>query len=113
MKFAVFLYPGVEPIDLATFGVLSMARRIATEPGDLRRRLSFGRERPGEEEDGQRANECAAIHHRITSSACPSSDGGIVSPRALAVLRLMTSSNFVGCSTGRSPGFAPLRILST
>jgi hypothetical protein len=25
MKFAVFLYPGVEPIDLATFGVLSMA----------------------------------------------------------------------------------------
>ena len=31
----------------------------------------------------------------------------------LAALMLMTSSNFVGCSTGRSPGFAPLRILST
>jgi len=31
MKFAVFLYPGVEPIDLATFGVLSMARRIAPQ----------------------------------------------------------------------------------
>jgi transcriptional regulator GlxA family with amidase domain len=28
MKFGVFLYDGVEPIDLATFGVLSMARRI-------------------------------------------------------------------------------------
>jgi hypothetical protein len=29
----------------------------------------------------------------------------------LAVLRLITNSNFVGCSTGRSPSFAPLRIL--
>ena len=28
MKFGVFIYNGVEPIDLATFGVLSMARRI-------------------------------------------------------------------------------------
>ena len=28
MKFGVFVYDGVEPIDLATFGVLSMARRI-------------------------------------------------------------------------------------
>src|SRR5438876_9254744 len=49
----------------------------------------------------------------ITSSARPSSDGGIVRPRALAVLRLTTSSNFVGRSTGRSAGLAPLRILST
>ena len=51
--------------------------------------------------------------YSITSSARASSDGGIVRPSALAVLRLMTSSNFVGCSTGRSPGLAPLRILST
>jgi hypothetical protein len=36
----------------------------------------------------------------MTSSARASSDGGIVSPRALAVLRLMTNSNLVGCSTG-------------
>jgi len=28
MKFGVFIYDGVEAIDLATFGVLSMARRI-------------------------------------------------------------------------------------
>ena len=28
MKFGVFIYDGVEPIDLATFGVLSMARRV-------------------------------------------------------------------------------------
>lgn len=31
MRFGVFIYDGVEPIDLATFGVLSMARRIAPE----------------------------------------------------------------------------------
>jgi hypothetical protein len=29
---------------------------------------------------------------------------------SLAALRLMTSSNFVGCSTGNSAGFAPFRI---
>jgi hypothetical protein len=28
-------------------------------------------------------------------------------------LRLMTSSNFVGCSTGRSAALAPFKILST
>ena len=39
--------------------------------------------------------------------------GGIVNPICFAVFRLMMSSNFVGCSTGRSAGLAPLRILST
>jgi hydrogenase maturation factor len=34
-------------------------------------------------------------------------------PIAFAVLRLMTSSNFAACSTGRSAGFAPLSILDT
>ena len=49
----------------------------------------------------------------ITSSAWKRSAGGIVTPRAFAVLRLMTNSNFTGRSTGRSAGFVPLRILST
>jgi transcriptional regulator GlxA family with amidase domain len=31
MLFGIFIYEGVEPIDLATFGVLSMARRIAPD----------------------------------------------------------------------------------
>ena len=31
MRFAVHIYEGVEPVDLATFGVLSMARRVAPE----------------------------------------------------------------------------------
>jgi len=35
----------------------------------------------------------------------------MVNPSAFAVLELVTSSNFVGCSIGRSPGLAPLRIL--
>ena len=52
-------------------------------------------------------------HHSITSSARPSTDGGTSTLSALAVLRFTTSSNLVGCSTGNSPGFAPLKILST
>jgi transcriptional regulator GlxA family with amidase domain len=31
VQFGIFIYDGVEPIDLATYGVLSMARRIAPE----------------------------------------------------------------------------------
>ena len=45
--------------------------------------------------------------------ACSSSDNGIARPRPLAVFLLITSSKFVGCSTGRLAGFAPFRILST
>src|ERR1044071_9294641 len=51
--------------------------------------------------------------HLITLSALASTFGGIVRPICLAVLRLIASSNFVGCSIGISPGFAPFRILST
>jgi hypothetical protein len=28
----------------------------------------------------------------------------------LAVLRLITNSNFVGCTTGRSPAFSPFKM---
>ena len=55
----------------------------------------------------------SSTRYSITWSARLSSDCGIVSPRVFAVLRLMINSNFVGCSTGSSLGFAPLRILST
>ena len=51
--------------------------------------------------------------YSITSSARASKEGGTVRPSALAVLRLITNSNLVGCSTGRSEGLVPLRILST
>jgi hypothetical protein len=49
----------------------------------------------------------------ITSSARSRNDSGIVRPSALAALRLITNSNFVGCSIGRSAGLAPFKILST
>src|SRR5262249_22020495 len=61
----------------------------------------------------EQSDELAALHHSITSSARASSIGGIVKPSALAVVKLMTRSNLVGCSTARSAGFAPRRILST
>ena len=48
--------------------------------------------------------------HSITSSVRASSCGGKSSPSILAVWTLITSSNLVACATGRSPGFAPLRI---
>ena len=51
--------------------------------------------------------------YSITSSASTSRPCGIVRPSPLAVLRLMTRSNLVGCSTGISPGFVPRNILST
>ena len=51
--------------------------------------------------------------HSITLSARVRRLGGISRPSAFAVFRLITSSNLVGCSTGRSAGFAPLKILST
>src|SRR5262249_41940507 len=91
-------------------------RRRASEkayPVDFRGQLRPGGERRGEEASGQRAEEGPASGHWMTSSARANSDCGIVRPSALAVLRLITSSNFVGCSTGRSAGLAPLRILST
>ena len=46
--------------------------------------------------------------YSINLSALISSDCGMVRPSALTVLRLIINSNFVGCSTGRSAGLAPL-----
>src|SRR6476619_933388 len=51
-----------------------------------------------------------AASHSITSSARASSVGGTSRPSALAVLRLTTRSNLVGCMTGRSVGLSPLRM---
>jgi len=51
--------------------------------------------------------------YSITLSARARKDSGIVTPSILAVPRLTYRSNFVGCSTGSSPGFVPFNILST
>src|SRR5262245_45766230 len=54
-----------------------------------------------------------APYYWITSSARAINAGGTARPSALAVLRLIARSNFVGSSTGRSPGFSPERIRAT
>ncbi len=51
--------------------------------------------------------------YSITLSARTSTDSGILMSSALAVAPLITSSNLVGCSTGKSAGSAPFNILST
>ena len=58
------------------------------------------------------AGQGGAIHS-MTSSARARMEGEIVRPSAAAVLRLITSSNLAGCSTGKSAGLAPERILPT
>jgi len=57
----------------------------------------------------EQRDELAPLHS-ITSSARASSIGGTVTPSVLAVSALMTSSNLLACTTGRSAGFAPLRM---
>src|SRR5262249_46038510 len=54
-----------------------------------------------------------APHHSITSSGVARSVGGMWRPSDFAVLPLITSWNFVGCSIGSSSGLAPRKILST
>ena len=51
--------------------------------------------------------------YSMTSSAIASTPGGMVRLSDLVVLRLITSSNLLGSSTGRSEGLSPLRIRPT
>jgi hypothetical protein len=51
--------------------------------------------------------------YSITSSASDRTEFGTLMPSLLATFRLTINSNFVGCSTGKSAGFSPFRILST
>src|SRR5215470_2823994 len=86
------------------------ARRIGLRPCDARQ----GRQRGSA---GGQINKISAgkfqlqppSHHSITSSARARSSGNTSSPSALAVCRLMTNSNLVDCTTGKSAGLAPLR----
>src|SRR5262249_22453097 len=89
--------------------------RCAVEKTDQRDRCLL-RPRQDRPADGRRAAEQRdelAASHSITSSARNRNDSGIVRPSALAVLRLIASSNLTGCSTGRSAGLVPCKILCT
>ncbi len=61
------------------------------------------------------ANSCAeqTVAYSSSVSARSKNDSGIVRPIAFAVLRLMASSNFVGCSIGNSLGCRPCKTLCT
>src|SRR5262245_16373447 len=50
--------------------------------------------------------------HSITSSARASSECGTVRPSIRAVSALITSSNVVDCTIGKSAGFAPLSLVA-
>src|SRR4051794_4220236 len=76
------------------------------------RLLRTCRERPRSRRAAEQRDELAPPHS-MTSSARASSEGGTSNPRALAVLRLITNSYLVGCSTGRSEGLAPFRTRPT
>src|SRR5262249_125355 len=91
-------------------GIVSAQPDEHTDAPHLLAALRARRERPGGGGGAEQRDECAALHS-ITSSARASSAGGISSPSARAVTRLMTNSNLVGCTTGRSAGLAPLRTL--
>src|SRR5262249_17773717 len=97
------------------------------EEGDDRRRISCDREKEAktigparllrarrERPRGSRAtekrDELAPPDHSIISSAICWRCNGTLIPSVLAVLILMTSSNFVDCWIGRSEGFSHFRI---
>src|SRR4029453_10095784 len=120
------LCPAVLHDDIANFdiagGSQTLMEALDTEPVrggtektdavHLPRLLCLRDERRGEHPRQRGHREAAAVHLSSARSARASSDGGIVRPRALAVLRLMTSSNFVGFSKGRLAAVGLLRILS-
>ena len=83
------------------------AARVPDPSRGANQRGRLARDGPGSLGSGRR-------HRRRGrgGGAAPGDRSRILRPRAFAVLRLMTSSNFVGWSIGRSPGLAPLRILS-
>src|SRR5262249_6922123 len=91
------------------FGIpLRTAARQETDPTHLIGLLRPRCERPRRR--GEKCDELAPRGHSITSSASNWIELGTSIPSALAVCRLMTNSNLVDRTTGRSAGFASLRI---
>src|SRR4029077_7237443 len=86
----------------------SRAETQAADARDSRRLLRARCERPRCYRAAKQRDELSPFHS-ITSSARPSRGSGMVRPSALAVFKLIISSIFVTCWTGRSAGFSPLR----
>src|SRR5262249_11686666 len=116
----------VAPLDIAGFGENLTKQRLQVrkrsgetraEITDHRRRLLRPRRQwPRRRRAAEQRDELAALHlrdHSITSSARASSVGGTVRPSARAVIRFMTKSNLIDCTTGRSAGLVPFRMRPT
>src|SRR5262249_7600627 len=79
---------------------------------NYRRLLRARRERPRDCSAAEQRDALAPVHS-INSSARRRYASGMLRPSTLATLRLTTSSNLVGCRTGRFAGFSPLRTWPT
>ena len=79
---------------------------------DAARRLGGALHNPVRASQGLMVCSWAPLHS-TNPTACNFMNAGIVSPSARAVFRLMKRSNLVGCSTGRSAAWTPLRTRST
>ena len=101
---------------LAEYGQIppcTIDRPDAEEPDHRHRRLLRAcRERPSCRRAANKRDE-RAPPHSITLSARNTSPGGTSWPMAFAVWRLMTNSMWLGCSTGKSVGFAPRNSLTS
>src|SRR5262245_33532797 len=84
----------------------------ADDPDHRHRRLLRSRRQRPRRRAAEQRDERAALHSMTSSARC-CKNHGTSSPSAFAALRLMTSSNLTGRSTGKSAGFAPFKILST
>src|SRR5262249_46501429 len=86
-------------------------KRCGMQKSDHRHRrwLRARRKRPRGRRAAEEREERAALHS-IPSSAATSSLSGTVRPSILAVCWLITSSNWLDCTTGKSSGLAPLRM---
>src|SRR5262249_21512010 len=79
------------------------------KPDHGNRLLRARRDRPRRRRAAEQRDELAALHS-ITSSAATSSLSGTMRPSILAVWALITNSNLLACTTGRSAGLAPFRM---
>src|SRR5262249_34253115 len=87
-----------------------LGRPAADKPDHRHRRLLRARrQRPRGSRAADKRDEIAP-RHSITSLALASKVAGTVMPSILAICALMTNSNLVDCTTGKSTGFAPLRM---
>src|SRR5262245_43042244 len=103
-------------LDISPFEIPEVAERLAKRAERFRagakkeadaphalRLLRAHHQRPYNGRAAEKRDERATRDHSITSSARASSVRGTVRPSALAIRRLITSSNLVGAWTGRSP----------